>query len=87
MKILHQLKCRHVFVKSYCLVLTFPSNLNLVLNDVICVLNISYLIELHNVSILLMIISIHHKFTSDSDVKTILFYCFIFFLFLCLKFF
>ena len=74
MKILHQLKCRYVFVKSYCLILTFPSNLILVLIDVVCVLNISYLIELHNVSILSINISIHHKFTSDSDVKTILFY-------------
>ena len=52
MKILHQLKCRYVFVKSYCLILTFPYNLILVLIDVVCVLNISYLIELHNVSIL-----------------------------------
>ena len=51
MEILHQLKCRYVFVKSYCLILTFPSNLILVLIDVVCVLNISYLIELHNVSI------------------------------------
>ena len=82
MKILHQLKCRYVFVKSYCLILTFPSNLNLVLNDVVCVLNISYLIGLHNVSILLMIISIHHKFTSDSDVKTILVYEYFFFIIL-----
>ena len=51
MKILHQLKCRYVFVKSYFFILTFPSNLILVLIDVVCVLNISYLIELHNVSI------------------------------------